>query len=194
MPNNSMLSLKYSWLGAGVFALFSCYVAVSGFGVSSTSQDVSLAGSVSINPHTKQVLSYSALSRNSKLDTTKSSTSFSGSKAVVEIPLSAPVANFPENVGVGSDKTSQAESTLESSKSVEGNSSTTTTSMPRSITVGTVSSGPKDGGKSGSNTDKTSPKVTDNRDGSASSTNSPVSTTTTSTTTLSGGSSSNPDN
>ena len=159
MSGNSMLSLKYSWLGAGVFALFSCCVAVSGMGLSSASHDVSLAGSVSINSHTKRAQSFSASLLNSKTEPSKSADLTDASKAVVEVPISAPVLDFPQNGVSGSNKVSQSESTVESSKTIDSTPLPVAAPHPRSITIRKALSEPKEGEKKGNNRDKTHSKV-----------------------------------
>lgn len=184
-----MLSLKYSWLGAGVFALFSCYVAMSGMGVSTTSKDVSLAGSVSINPHTKLSPSISVLSPNSEVDSSNSANLSDTAKSVVEVPLSAPVVDFPQNAGAGSKIVRQSEPTPESSKvgssnAIGSTSLATTSSNSRNITTSKDMNRTKEGEKKGGNHDKTNPTVVDNRDSLVSPTILPrlITTTTTSTT------------
>ncbi len=159
MSSNSMLSLKYSWLGAGAFALFSCCVAVSGIGVSSTSHDVSLAGSVSINSHTKRSQSFSSSLPNSKAEPSKSADFTDASKAVVEVPLSAPVLDFPQSRVSASNRVSQSESTVESSKTIESTPLPAAAPHPRSITITKVLAKPKEGEKKGNNHDKTRSKM-----------------------------------
>lgn len=191
MPNKSMLSLKYSWLGAGIFVLFSCYVAVSGVGVSSISHDINLAGSVSINAHSEQT-AVSKIKIGSSNGSLKPSIPSSEPKDFVEVPLSAPVANFGQDSGVASKSPAKTDHTLENLKSKETDSSTTTTFASHGSLTGENSTPIKSGDKVATSSGTASAKAAGDSENSSSPTNYATSTTTT--TTLVDGSRSNQDN